>query len=127
MAENSEVRKRILVVDDDELVRDLISRFLQSKSRYKIISARDGIKALEILRNEEKYGNIDGIVTDINMPRLDGIGLAKEIDKNGRKYPILFMSGHGADSEIVYSGPRGFLSKPFSIEALLNNAKKLLG
>ena len=61
------------------------------------------------------------------MPRLDGIGLAKEIDKNGRKYPILFVSGHGADSEIVYSGPRGFLSKPFSIEALLNNAKKLFG
>jgi len=127
MVENSELRKRILIVDDDESVRDLISRVLQYQSRYEIISARDGIEALEILRKGEKCGNIYGIVTDINMPCLDGIGLAKEIDKNGRKYPILFVSGHGADSEIVYSGPRGFLSKPFSIEALLNNAKKLFG
>ncbi len=118
--------KRILVVDDSEIVRNLHS-FILKATGYDVVNAANGYEALEKLYQDE----FDLIVTDVNMPKMDGIMLIKEIRKEDRykEIPIIIVSTESEmqDKQIGFSaGANVYVVKPVKEEALIMNAKMLL-
>jgi CheY-like chemotaxis protein/nitrogen-specific signal transduction histidine kinase len=116
----------LLVVEDEQLVLSLLSRSLR-ESGYHVVEAVDGSSALE--RMIELEGKVDGVVTDIIMPRLNGRELASEIRNRWPGIPILFISGYTAE-EVVGRGliNRGeaFLQKPFDPRGLTAKVREML-
>jgi two-component system cell cycle sensor histidine kinase/response regulator CckA len=116
----------LMVVEDEQLVLSLLSRSLR-EAGYHVLEAADGRAALE--RMIELQGRVDGVVTDIIMPRLNGRELASEIRTRWPGMPILFISGYTAE-EVVGRGliNRGeaFLQKPFDPRGIAAKVKELL-
>src|SRR6476619_3534957 len=117
------MRKRvILVVDDEPVIRSLVKGILNQEG-FETIEAGDGIEGFHVV---QEFGeNITLLLTDVRMPRMDGISLAKSVRELFPLMPVLFISG--------YSEPIGrpltssaFLGKPFRTEALLQAARKLI-
>ncbi|HEX5768309.1 MAG TPA: response regulator [Burkholderiales bacterium] len=112
--------KKILVVDDDPVVGRSFDRVLSPKG-YAVISATSGAEALERLE-AEKY---DMVYTDIKMPGMDGIEVAKRI-KAGRPWlPVVIVTGYGTEAneaEARAAGVAEFLHKPLSPETIEGSA-----
>lgn len=106
--------KKILLVDDSALMRRVISDILNKDGRFEVSSeARDGAEALELLK-KNKY---DGVVLDVNMPKLDGIALLKELKKEGIRANIMMNStvtreGARITMEALELGAMDFVHKP---------------
>ena len=103
----------ILVVEDEELVRRMLRRALES-SGYRVLEAREGLDALATVRRHE--GDLDLVVTDVVMPRMGGIELAERLREEWPKIRVLFMSGYAhRDGWAGVGLPAGarFLEKPF--------------
>lgn len=81
--------KKILVVDDERGIRLLLSEVLLSEG-FEVRSAKDGQESLEVLQEE----HFDLVITDINMPRLDGMGMLERMQKGGRKEKVIVMTGN---------------------------------
>ena len=118
--------KVILTVDDSASIRQLV-RFTLSGAGYQVIEAVDGADALRKLTVP-----VHLIVTDLNMPQLDGIGLIREVrGKPAYKgVPILMLTTESQASkkqEGKAAGATGWIVKPFSAEQLLAVIKKVLG
>ena len=110
----------ILVVDDSPAIRRIVAQAL-SDARYAVLEAEDGVLGLEIL---ERGGVVvDLVLTDIKMPRLDGIELGRRIAARRRQLPVLYMTG-GTGDAIVDDGAGDALApllrKPFSIGTLID-------
>ncbi|MEJ1973717.1 MAG: ATP-binding protein [Lacunisphaera sp.] len=109
--------RRILVVDDNTLVRELFVAFLQDKGAH-CVAAADGEAALAALQRE----HFDGIVLDLAMPRLDGWETARRIRASGLAGPRLIgVSAHAGPNERAHAALAGFdvfLSKPVELESL---------
>jgi len=120
--------KKILIVDDDDLIRELLYEILESNG-YHVIEAENGNRALEILENE----SVNLIITDIIMPDKEGIETIIEIKKKLPKTKIIAMSGGGqldANSYLSIAKKLGVtktISKPFDPKSLLNIVSELLG
>ena len=109
--------KRILVVDDDDFIRNLIKEFLKEimQKDSNIYTTSNGKEALEILENKK----IDLIISDVEMPVMDGRELLKELEKNNNKTNVIIMSGTSCRSEFSdFKNVVGFLEKPFGIYEL---------
>jgi len=107
----------ILVVDDEELIRDLVCLML-SKLKYRTVSARNASEALTCLANGYC---IDLVLTDINMPNIDGWELALRINALKPCVPIVALTGESPNvilPRLKGSGIRHALFKPFKIDAL---------
>jgi two-component system, cell cycle sensor histidine kinase and response regulator CckA len=116
-----ESRKRtILVVDDDAIVRSLTARMLEDEG-YGVIEATDGVDAWTQL--ESMAERIDLVISDIVMPRLDGLELARWMEIMSHPPPILFMSGYGLHAT-DFEWP--LLVKPFRAHELLEAVHRLL-
>ncbi len=121
---NSDVRQlegteTILVVDDEEIVRDLASEILMEHG-YTVLTASDGLEALHVC--EAVGRNIDLVILDIMMPRMNGIETHKRLKEFKPDMKILFCSGHGADEETVkgvIEGRLPYTPKPFTPQELL--------
>lgn len=117
-------RPRILVIDDEAGVRELISDAL-SMSDFSSAQAIDGLEALSLLRREK----FDLLILDINMPKLDGLALLEKLRSEGTSIPVLMLSAR-ADKSDINSGLRigadDYLTKPFSIEELVLRVKAIL-
>ena len=112
--------KKVLVVDDETNIRCLLSDFLSSKG-FEVSLAKDGQESLDQLENE----NFDLVITDIHMPRLDGIEMLKRMEKASRKEKIIIMTGDPADQRLVEIKTPHVVSqlhKPFGMDNLLNVA-----
>jgi CheY-like chemotaxis protein len=110
----------VLVVDDEDLVREMSGRTLQ-RAGYQVVEASDGARALGILMQ----GGVDAVVTDIRMPGMDGWELAGRLAMMTPRPPILFMSGYDIHSGSTnFAGP--FLAKPFRSEQLVASVRRLL-
>jgi CheY-like chemotaxis protein len=107
----------VLVVDDEPMVRDLMARALQPYCR--VFAAADGQEALDLMWG---LGEVHAVVTDIQMPVLDGLALAARLKQMNHPPPVLFVSGHGQVTEL----PSPFLPKPFLPETLVTAVKGLL-
>src|SRR5215210_7415635 len=108
----------VLVVDDEAAVRRFAVRVLQ-RDGYEVLEASDGAEALELLRSAK--APIDLIVSDIVMPRLNGVELMQEVATSHSHIPVVLMSGYAtaALSELGIATPCSILPKPFPAERLL--------
>lgn len=109
-----EVQHSILIVDDNDDIRDLLSVSLTA-SGYRVVSAADGEDALRIIRSSIK---IDLILSDIQMPNLNGIELALRRKREFPDIPLILMSGllNIANSERKALSVNAFIPKPFSLD-----------
>jgi len=117
--------KTILVVDDEDDVRESVSEILSDEG-YRVIGASDGTKVLDLIRQEQP----DLVLLDIWMPRVDGIGLLKEIKEQVPEVEVIMISGHGNIHTAVTAtkfGAFDFIEKPLSIDALLGTVHRALG
>jgi CheY-like chemotaxis protein len=108
----------VLVVEDDPSLRSLMVRTLSGKG-YRAVEARDGVEALEQLAADPE---IELVVTDIVMPRMNGVELARQLVASARTR-LLFVSAYGKDYTEL---PGSLLEKPFSPAALVAEVEKLL-
>ncbi|MBK3496688.1 response regulator transcription factor [Viridibacillus sp. YIM B01967] len=115
---------RLLVVDDDEHIRELVKVFLQNEG-LDILEAVDGVDALSKLESEK----IDMVIMDIMMPNMDGWELCKEIRKLNNELPILMLTAKGETAQKVKGfnlGTDDYLVKPFEPAELIVRVKSIL-
>ena len=116
----------ILLVEDEEAVRAIVSKILQNKG-YTVLEARQGHEALQICKDH--HGPIHLMVTDVVMPHMSGSELAERLTTLRPELRVLFMSGY-PDNAIVHHGVLGagtsFLQKPFTLSALECKVRDLL-
>jgi len=111
---------RVLIVEDSKVIRKMIFEILSSAGYDDILEAENGIEALALLDIE-----VELILTDFNMPGMDGLTFIKEVQKNPvyAKIPIIMITTRGAKSEVVEAvkqGVKGYIVKPFDKTTLLN-------
>jgi len=116
----------IMTVDDTTSMRQMVS-FTLTDAGHKVVEAKDGQEALELA----KQGAIDAFIVDINMPRMDGIALVKELRAlpNYKFAPILMLTTESQETkrqEGKAAGATGWLVKPFNPEQLVNIVQKVL-
>ncbi|MCL4304954.1 response regulator [bacterium] len=118
------LKKKVLVVDDDEVIRDLLINFLKF-SGYEGMGAPDGQKALDLVLADTP----DLIITDIHMPLMNGFQLLRAVKRLNPDLPVIFITGF-AHFRRFFSDKTaradGFLEKPFSLESIDGLAKKFL-
>ncbi|HEV2638419.1 MAG TPA: response regulator transcription factor [Actinocrinis sp.] len=115
---------RILVVDDDQAVRDSLRRSLAFNG-YEVEVAGDGLAALESIARQRP----DALVLDVMMPRLDGLEACRRLRSAGEDLPILVLTARDAVSDRVAgldAGADDYLPKPFALEELLARLRALL-
>jgi PAS domain S-box-containing protein len=116
----------VLVVEDEEAVRTMTARLLESEG-YQVLVAGNGLEALEHL--EGSAGRLDLVITDVAMPAMNGRELADHVRRVRPGLPVLFMSGY-TDDEMVRRGliepKHPFLSKPFTPETLAGKVRQLI-
>jgi two-component system, cell cycle sensor histidine kinase and response regulator CckA len=108
----------VLVVDDENAVRRFAVRVLQ-RDGYDVLEAADGAEALELVRSGKAI--IDAVVSDIVMPRMNGVELMQAMAESNSNIPMILMSGYAtaALSEMGIASPCSVLPKPFPAERLL--------
>jgi len=116
-------KKKILVVDDELYIRALVREALETG--YIVLEASDGEEAINIARSQKP----SLILMDIMLPKLDGIGACYILksDTNTRKIPVIMVSVRTDKLDQDYSREMGaddYITKPFSIEALLDKVKQ---
>lgn len=116
----------VLVVDDSESIRELVGMTLESEG-YRVHKSADGVEAIDQL----SYADIDLVITDLNMPNMDGISLLKEIRKDDSKLglPVLLLTTESQvakKEEAKKAGATGWIVKPFAQDRLLAVVKKIL-
>ncbi|QQZ62281.1 response regulator transcription factor [Paenibacillus sonchi] len=115
---------RILVVDDDPHIRELVEVFLRAEGMEEVFGASDGIEALRLLEDN----GVDLAVIDVMMPNMDGWELCKEL-RRSYDIPILMLTAKGETSQIVKGfelGTDDYLVKPFEPPVLIARVKALL-
>jgi len=119
------MEKGILIVDDEKDIRQLLYQALTQMGGYRVEVAKDGEEALQKIENSK----FDLVLTDMRMPKMDGLQLVKEISKKRPEIATVVMSGHGsidAALEAVRRGASDFLSKPFNLPEILVRLNKAM-
>ncbi|UZP68431.1 response regulator [Desulfovibrio mangrovi] len=120
--------KHILIVDDSKTVRNLVA-FIMKKEGFKVTTAEDGLDGLEKLYSADR---VDLIISDVNMPRMDGFTFIKTVREQDayRDLPIVMLSTEGQDKDIQMGmslGANLYMVKPAQPEKMVKNVKMLLG
>jgi len=120
--------KKILVVDDAQTIRKLAS-FALTKGGYTIVEAEDGLKALEVLKENT---DIDLIITDLNMPNMNGLEFSAAVKKDPSFQNIpIFMLTTEANQHIALEGKsigiKAWMVKPFIPDKLLAAVQQVIG
>ena len=117
----------IITVDDSRTMRDMVSYTLK-EAGYNVLEAEDGQHALSVLNSQKA----DVVITDLNMPNMDGIELIKSLraQNDYRATPILMLTTESDDAKKNAgraAGATGWIVKPFNPEKLLSVVKKVAG
>ncbi|MGL5414694.1 MAG: response regulator transcription factor [Clostridium sp.] len=115
--------EKILIVDDEKEIRDLIEIYLRSEG-YEIYKAENGLEALDIIESKE----IDLVILDVMMPKLDGIQTCIKIREKS-EVPIIMLSAKSEDIDKIFGlnmGADDYISKPFNALELLARVKSHL-
>ena len=118
-------RPRVLVVDDEASIRDLLSKTL-ALAEYDVDTAPDGTSALDRMR----AFTYDLLIADLKMPGMDGLTLIRQAKRIKADLPVIIITGFSTESsaiEAVNLGVDGYLTKPFRVPAVLAAAAKALG
>ncbi|MDD4802071.1 MAG: response regulator transcription factor [Syntrophomonas sp.] len=114
---------RILIIDDEELIRDLIKEYI-SLEGYSIDEAADGREAIELF----KQNNYELIILDVMMPKMDGWSVCREIRKTSQ-VPIIMLTARGEEYDKLLAfelGVDDYIVKPFSPKELLARMKAII-
>ncbi|ADK84593.1 response regulator receiver protein [Desulfarculus baarsii DSM 2075] len=107
---------RILVADDEDALRELLKRFLETKG-HQVVLAQDGREALKLFREQP----FDLVLSDVRMPGLDGLQLLAAVKDINPRTPVVLISGYGDIETVVTAlkaGAENFLAKPIRIDML---------
>ena len=115
-----------LVVDDEAPVRRFAVRVLQQDG-FRVLEAADGLEALELLRSRPE--ELDVVVSDIVMPRMNGVELMEALSVSHPSLPVILMSGYAGNEllELGIAAPCSIVAKPFSQERLLAEVHRCAG
>ncbi len=118
---------KILAVDDSPSMRMMVAATLRS-AKYEVVEAGDGVEALEIARRQQ----FQLVITDVNMPKMDGITLIKELRQLPAYQftPLLTLTTESSAEKKAQgraAGATGWIVKPFNPEKLLLTVKKVVG
>ena len=118
---------RFLVVDDFSTMRRIVRGLLKEMGCHHIAEAEDGAAALDLLKTQP----VDFVVSDINMPNLDGFALLAAIkaDESLRHLPVLMVTAEARKEDIVkaaQAGAAGYIVKPFSKATLQDKVQRIL-
>lgn len=122
----SKTAKRILTVDDSPTVREMLKTTLENAG-FDVIQANDGQEALNLLETE----TVQMLITDLNMPKLDGISLIRQVRKNQERrfMPIIMLTTESQEEkkrEGKTAGASGWIVKPFKPAQLLSVVRMVL-
>ena len=109
-------KPKILVVDDEDGIRDLISDAL-SIGGFEVESSPDGLQALKAIRDHR----FDLLILDVNMPKMDGFALLEKVRADGLTTPVIMLSARGQKVDInqgLRLGADDYMTKPFGLEEL---------
>jgi len=123
--EHNGERLRILVVDDEQAVRDLLAKTL-TMADYDVDAAPDGASAIERLRAVE----YDLLITDLKMPGMDGLSVIREARRTAPDLPVIIITGYSTEAsaiEAINLGVAGYLTKPFRLPRILAATARALG
>ena len=118
-------RPHILVVDDEDAVRDLLAKTL-TMADYDVDTAKDGQEAIGRLRTI----TYDLLITDLKMPGMDGLSVIREARRISADLPIIVITGYSTEAsaiEAINLGVAGYLTKPFRLPRILAAAARALG
>lgn len=122
----SESHETVLLVEDEELVRNTIARILRRQG-YQVLTAEHGGEGIRVAA--EHAGPIEVIITDVMMPEISGLEFVDRITISRPDARILFMSGY-SDRDVIHyevgSRPHAFIQKPFAVEDLTKKVRELL-
>ena len=119
------VRRRILLVDDEESIRRLLATMLESV--YDVEIAANGDTALRLMREPDAH--YDLLISDLNMPGMDGLTLIREAQRIDSTLPAIVITGYSSESSAIDAlnlGVAGYLTKPFGTTQVLAAAAKAL-
>lgn len=107
----------LLIVDDEAMIRNLLEKIL-SKEGYKILTAKDGLEALEVMESSK----VDIVISDMKMPRMNGLELLKRIKKERPDIGVVIMTGYGDTytvKDALLLGADEYITKPFKSYEML--------
>ncbi len=116
--------QRILIVDDDPSILDLLSQFLKRKG-FECHLANNGKKALELLENLP----FTIVITDLIMPQIDGLELLKIIKESWPDIDVIVMTGYTKNftyTDVIHAGANDFIQKPFSLDEIEAKLKRII-
>ncbi len=117
------MQKRILVVDDDDM--NLMRTKLILKEEYDVLLADSGVRALQILKNQE----VDLVLLDIDMPMMNGMETFERMKEFAAKVPVIFLTASGEVDDVVNAlllGAVNYLKKPFLPHELMKRVAQEL-
>lgn len=118
----------VLAIDDSFTIREMVSQTLRDAG-YEVTTANDGVDGVDTFED----GTFDAVITDINMPRMDGFGVIETIrggDSKDARVPILVLtteSGPKLKDRARQAGATGWIVKPFDDEALISILDRVTG
>lgn len=118
------IRQRVLIVDDDERLRDLVSSYLMQNGFYVEVAAcgEDAFQSIST-------GAIDIIILDINLPGADGLSICQKLRRSGVSTPIIMLTARSEDSDRINGleiGADDYLTKPFNPRELVARIRAVL-
>ncbi|MHA6324780.1 response regulator transcription factor [Roseivivax sp. CAU 1753] len=110
--------KNILLVDDDEDLREALAEQLVMTEDFEVFEAEDGASAMQKVKEQHH----DLVILDVGLPDTDGRELCKRMRKQGVKAPVMMLTGHDSDADTILgldSGANDYVTKPFKFPVLL--------
>ena len=110
--------KTILLIEDDDDLRDALSKQFVMTEEFNVVEAANGTQALQ----QVKGGQFDMLIMDVGLPDTDGRELCRLMRKQGLKTPVIMLTGHVTDSDTILgldAGANDYVTKPFKIPVLL--------
>jgi putative nucleotidyltransferase with HDIG domain len=116
---------KILVVDDEEIILNIFKDYLEATKSYTVLTARDGFEGLDIIKREK----INCCITDLSMPKMDGVTLTEKIHDYDNTIPVIVMTGYPSLDNAVATLKNGvvdFLTKPIRMDQVAPAIEKVL-
>jgi two-component system NtrC family sensor kinase len=117
--------ERILVIDDSEEIRSILREMILGPQGYEVVTAQDGQEGIDYALKEHP----DLILTDVSMPRMDGIEVLQRLRDAQYQWPIVLMTFHGSEEIAIQAfrlGVRDYIRKPFTVEEVLTCVERAL-
>jgi len=115
--------KKILIAEDEKVMRSMLADYLENFD-YELFLAEDGAIAWELWNNNK----CDLLISDINMPNMNGIDLLKNIKNVDKSFPVIIITGvnvEKAQEKAMENGADAFLIKPFKMKSLIEEMDKI--